>query len=198
MFARIAAAIWRFMSSIGIDIWNSRWDILRWCDDVVKAPFRTVFGNGGGAPSYTPDVQTSDLLNTLKDAREAAQAEAHRLDRNDIESVLEFAKAHRDTRATMSLPKSLTPEVRAALLQMDDVQLRKLHTAGIGQVRKFLDGRPHGIQGVPSFGEHLPTSPTETPPKGMTVHEAMVWKIRQQMLKPTESEPFPYPRKSSL
>jgi hypothetical protein len=184
------------MSSVGIDVWKSRWDILNWCDDVIKAPFRSVFGGRGGAPSYTPDIQTADLLTSLKDAREVAQAEAHRLDRNGIESVLEFAKAHRDTRATMSLPASLSPEVRAALLQMDDVQLRKLHTAGIGQFRKFLDGRPHGIQGVPSFGEHLPTAADEPMPKGMSVHEAMVWKIHQQMLKPMESEPFEYPRKA--
>lgn len=198
MFARVFAAIWRFMQSIGIDAWKSRWDILNWCDNVIKAPFRTVFGGGGGAQSYTPDVQTADLLNVLKDSRQAAQAEAHRLDRNGIESVLEFARAHRDVRSTMKLPQSLDPQVKAALLTMDDAALRKLHTSGIGQVRKFLDGRPHGIVGVPSFGEHLPTSPTETPPKGMTVHEAMVWKIRQQLLKSTESKPFEYPRKSSL
>lgn len=198
MFARAFAAIWRFMQSIGIDAWRSRWDILNWCDNVIKAPFRTVFGHGAPAPSYTPDVQTADLLHTLRETREAAQAEAHRLDRNGIETVLEFAKSHRDVRSTMKLPQSLAPQVKAALLTMDDAALRKLHTAGIGQVRKFLDGRPHGIPGVPSFGEHFPTSPTETPPKGMSVHEAMVWKIRQRMLKPTESEPFPYPRKVSL
>lgn len=198
MLARIAAAIWRFMQSIGVDIWSSRWDILRWCDDVIKSPFRTVFGNGGGAPSYTPDLQTADLVDVLKDAREAAQEQANRLDRNAIEAVLEFARAHRDTRATMTLPKSLDPQVRAALLAMDDAALRKLHTAGIGQVRKFLDGKPHGIIGVPSFGEHLPTAANEPMPKGMTVHEAMIWKIRQRMLKPTESEPFEYPRKAVL
>lgn len=196
MFASVFAAIWRFFSSIGVDVWKSRWDILNWCDDVIKAPFRTVFGNGGGAPSYTPDVQTADLLDVLKDSRQAAQAEAQRLDRNDIESVLEFAKAHRDTRATMSLPASLSPEVRAALLQMDDVALRKLHTSGIGQVRKFLDGRPPGIQGVPSFGEHIPATAIDPMPKGLSVHEAMLWRIRAQMLKPTESEPFEYPRKA--
>lgn len=196
MLARILAAIWRFFASMGVDVWKSRWDILRWCDDVVKAPFRTVFGNGGGAPSYTPDVQTADLLTSLRDAREAAQAEANRLDRNGIETVLEFAKAHRDVRSTMKLPKDLDPRVRAALLTMDDAALRKLHTSGIGQIRKFLDGKPHGIVGVPSFGEHLPTAANEPMPKGLSVHEAMVWKIRAQMLKSTESEPFEYPRKA--
>jgi hypothetical protein len=196
MFAIVFAAIRRFFSSIGVDVWNSRWDMLRWCDDVIKAPFRTVFGNGDGAPSYIPDVQTAELLNTLRETREAAQAEAHRLDRNGIETVLEFAKAHRDVRSTMKLPQSLDPRVKATLLTMDDAALRKLHTSGIGQIRKFLDGRPHGIQGVPSFGEHLPTSRDETPPKGLCVHEAMLWKIRAQMLKPTESEPFLYPRKA--
>ncbi|KQZ50308.1 hypothetical protein ASD54_08620 [Rhizobium sp. Root149] len=194
MLRRIAA----LLASAASKLINSLPTAGKWLDDLLSMPFRTVFGGGGGAPSYTPDVQTADLLNTLKDAREAAQAEAHRLDRNDIESVLEFAKAHRDTRATMSLPKTLTPEVRAALLQMDDVALRKLYTSGIGQVRKFLAAKPHGIQGVPSFGERLPTVADEPMPKGMTVHEAMVWKIRAKMLKPTESEPFPYPRKSSF
>lgn len=184
------------MASIGVDVWNSRWDMLRWCDDVIKSPFRTVFGHGGGAPSYSPDVQTSDLLNVLRDSRQVMQAEARRLDRNGIESVLEFARAHRDTRATMTLPKSLDPQVRAALLTMDDAALRRLHTSGIGQVRKFLDGRPHGIPGIPFFGEHLPTSRNETPAKGLSVHQAMLWKIRARMLQPTESEPFSHPRKA--
>ncbi|MGF0537300.1 hypothetical protein ACQQ2Q_04835 [Agrobacterium sp. ES01] len=196
MFARIAAAIWRFMSSIGIDIWKGRFDILNWCDNVIRAPFHMVFGHDAGAPSYTPDVQTSDLLKVLKDSRQAAQAEARRLDRNGIETVLEFAGAHRDTRAMMTLPESLDPRVRAGLLTMDDSELRRLRASGIGQVRKFLDCKPHGIVGVPSFGEHIPASPTETPPKGMSINQAMVWRIRQQMLKPTESEPYEYPRKA--
>jgi hypothetical protein len=170
----------------------------KWLDDLISAPFRMIFGSGRETPSYTPDVQTADLLDVLKDSRQAAQEEAHRLDRNGIESVLEFAKAHRDTRATMTLPKRLDPRVKAALLTMDDAALRKLHTSGIGQVRKFLDGRPHGIPGVPSFGEQLPTAADEPMPKGLSVHEAMLWKIRAQMLKPTESKPFPYPRKVSL
>lgn len=170
----------------------------RWLDDLFSMPFRTLFGSDRETPAYTPDVQTSDLLDTLRETRMAAQAEAHQLDRNEIERVLEFARAHRDTRATLTLPKSLTPEVRAALLTMDDAALRKLHTSGIGQVRKFLAGKPHGIVDVPSFAEHLLTSPTETPFKGINVHEGMIWKIRQQMHKQTESKPFEYPRKVRL
>lgn len=168
----------------------------KWLDDLISAPFRMIFGGGGETPSYAPDVQTADLLTSLKNAREAAQTETHRLDRNDIGSVLEFARAHRDTRATMSLPKSLSPDVRATLLKMDDAALRKLHTAGVGQVRKFLDARPHGIVGVPSFGEQLPTSRDKTSPRGMSVNQAMEWNIRQRMLKPTQSAPFEYPRKA--
>ncbi|MQV12184.1 hypothetical protein GHL01_00295 [Sinorhizobium meliloti] len=161
-------------------------------------PFRLVFGHGQPQPSYAPEYQTADLLDTLKDARVEATEKAIRLDRNVIESVVEFARAHRDDRATMTLPTRLDPRVRAALLTMDDVALRTLSRAGIGQVRKFIDGMPHGIPGVPAFGEKLPTAANDAPPKGMNAHEAMLWKIRAQLLKETNAESFAAPKVAKL
>lgn len=198
MLSRIAAAICRFLKSIGTDLWSGRWDIVNWCENVAKMPFRLVFGHGQPQPSYAPEYQTADLLDTLKDARVAANEKVHRLDRNGIESVLEFAKAHRNDRATMPLPKRLDPRVRAALVTMNDAALRTLSKAGIGQVRRFIDGIPHGIPGVPAFGERLPADADAAPPKGMTSHQAMLWKIRAQLLKETNAEPFTAPKVAKL
>ncbi|ARQ56865.1 hypothetical protein Kim5_CH00757 [Rhizobium sp. Kim5] len=197
MFARIAAFLAsaaKFIGQVGIDLVNGLPTVGRWLDDIISWPFRTLFGGSQAQPSYTPEYQTADLLDVLKEARQDAKAKVTRLDRNGIDSVLAYARAHRDDRATMRLPKSLDPRVRAALLTMDDAALRKLHTAGIGQVRRFVDGMPHGIPGVPAFGENLTTAANDIPPKGLSTHEQMLWKIRAQLLKNKESEPFHSPR----
>lgn len=189
----IFAAIARFLKSLGSDVWNARWDILRWCHNLIRAPFQMIFGSKP-EPSYAPELQTSDLLDKLRSAREDAAERVIRLDRGGIEGVLEYCRAHRDDRTRMTLPNSLDRKVRAALLTMDDAELRTLAGAGIGQLRKFAAGLPHGIAGVPAFGERLPLAGNDAPPAGLNAHERMLWKVRAQLLKEGNADAFSRPK----
>jgi len=193
MLSRIAAAIGRFFRSLGSDIWSSRWDIVNWCETVAKAPFRLVFGHAA-PPSYTPDIPASNYVDILKDARAAAVVKERTFDRSVIESVLEYCRAHADSRATMRLPKQLNPKVQATLLTMDDAALRALSRAGMSQVKRFVEGIPHGISDVPGYGEFRPTAANDQPPRNLTAHERILWKVRAGLEKEKEAEPFTNPR----
>lgn len=189
MFAKIAAAIAAALKSMG----TSAVSILDWCEQVVRWPFSLVFGHGAPTPTYTPAVSPSDVIEEFQHARNTAAA-IHTLDRDGIDSVLEFCRAHKNDRVGMALPKNLEPPVRAALMSMSDAELRAVATSGIGAVRRFLDGKMHGIPGVREFGSPAPKPANDAPPRGMTRDEEMLWKARAFLMKSTHSQDFKIPR----
>lgn len=191
MLAKIAAFIANAIRSMG----SSALSILDWCEQVVKWPFGLVFGHGAPTPHYQPQITPSDVVGHLDQAR-AAAATVHTLDRDGIETVLSFCGTHRDDRAKTPLPKNLDPAVKVALRTIDDTALRALAAAGIGKVRKFIDGKLHGIPGVPEIANAVPAPHTEVKPsKGMTEHEVILWKLKAQLEQGRLSRPFQFANK---
>lgn len=151
----------------------------KWLDDIVSRPFRTLFGGGRGNPSYTPDIPAADYVDVLKDARETATSQAKKFDRNIMESVLEYCRAHPDVRATTKLPTNLDPRIQAQLLTMDDAALRALARGGASQLKRFLDGIPGDQFRLVAANDAVPT---------MSPHDHVMWKVRAHAEK--DAEPF--------
>lgn len=187
MLKRIAAAIAAALEMFGkIGKWG--WDV---CWATVRFPFELI-STKPPLPQFNPTVEKSDVLDEYSEARKR-HAAVQSLDRDGIHTLLEYCRAHRDDRATMRLPKDLPPSVLASLVSMDDKALRALATAGVGQVRKFMSGKPHGIHGVPAVGTTSgATAANDEPPKGMSEHERVLWKIRARLMK-DKQEPYRAP-----
>lgn len=187
MLARIAAAIAAAFQMIGkVGKWS--WDV---CWATARLPFELI-STRPPLPQYNPTIEKSDILGEYEEARKR-NAAVQSLDRDGINTLLEYCRAHRADRATMRMPKDLPPSVLAALISMDDKALRALATAGVGQVRKFMNGRPHGIHGVPAVApDVVPTEVGEAPPRGMSEHERVIWKIRARLMK-DKQEPYRAP-----
>ncbi|MGJ7040872.1 hypothetical protein J2Y63_004140 [Shinella sp. BE166] len=139
MLKRIAA----ILASAASKIIGSMPTAGKWLDDIISWPFRTLFGGGREAPSYTPDIPAANYVDVLKNARETAASQAKKFDRNIMESVLEYCRAHPDARATMKLPTNLDPRIQAKLLVMDDAALRALARGGASQLKRFIEGIPN-------------------------------------------------------
>jgi hypothetical protein len=160
------------------------WDVL-WA--TARMPFELI-STRPPLPHYEPQVTQSDVVQDFVHARQA-QKGVRTLDRDAVDQLLDYCRAHRDDRVTMRLPKDLPAPVVASLLSMDDGELRKLATSGIGQLRKFMHGQPHGIHGVPSAEPAVPVAANDTPPVGMTQDQKRLWKVRASYLK-DRAEPF--------
>jgi hypothetical protein len=162
----------------------------KWLDDIVSWPFRTLFGGGRDAPSYTPDIPAADYTDVLRNARETANVQTKKFDRNVLDSVLEYCRAHPDARDIMKLPQGLDPRIQATLLTMDDAALRALSRAGMSQIKRFVEGIPHSILGVPGFGEIRRVAANDAAPK-MTPGDHVAWKVRASE---KDAEPFTHKR----
>lgn len=187
MLKRIAA----ILAAAATKIIGSMPTLGKLLDDIVSWPLRTLFGGGRDNPSYKPDIPAADYVDVLKSARGTVSAEVKKYDRNTLDSVLEFCRAHPDTRATMKLPKSLDPRVQAMLLTMDDNELRTLSRAGMSQIKRFAEGIPHSIVGVPGFGEIRRVAANDTAPR-MSHRDQILWKVRAGREK--DAEPFTHKR----
>lgn len=191
MLARIAAYIAAAFSALG--------KATRWTFDVAWATARLPFeliSTRPPAPNYTPTVEKSDVLDEYHQARALHQQKAtvQSLNRDGIETLLDYCRAHQSDRPAMKLPQNLPAQVVATLISMDDASLRRLAKAGseqIGQVRKFMKGEPHTIFGVPSVSN----SPAASPDRTMSEQERLLLKIRERLLseKQEQSRPFKMP-----
>lgn len=137
-------------------------------------------------PEYKPDVSGAQLLDEFEQTRQR-QAAVHDLDRDGVSTVIKYAKAPEAARPTIDL-EGLAKDVRATLLTMDDHELRALSQAGIGAVRKFVDGRQHGIHGVPVVAP-LATAPAASTTE-MSAEERILWKVRSRLLKGEQGQEF--------
>lgn len=170
-------------------LWRGALGVLNWTEQLIRWPFSLVFGSGGGGGmptrEYKPDVSPAQLLDEFDEAR-ARQAAVHDLGRDGVSTVLQYAKASPSARSTIDLG-GLKKDIRATLLTMDDHELRALADAGIGEIRKFVEGTPHGIFGVPVVRAMVVAN---DPPKEMTAEERVMWKVRSRMLKADGSQEF--------
>jgi hypothetical protein len=171
-------------------LWRGTLGVIRWGEQLLRWPFSVIFGSGGGGampnPDYKPDVSGTQLLDEFEETRQR-QAAVHDLDRDGVSTVIKYAKATTSARPTLDLD-GLAKDVRATLLTMDDHELRALAQAGIGAVRKFVEGKQHGIHGVPVV-EAL-AAPPEVPSTGMSAEERVLWKVRSRLLKAEQGQEF--------
>ncbi|ANL64748.1 hypothetical protein AMC82_CH01055 [Rhizobium phaseoli] len=185
MFRAIAAAIARIMK-IGIAG-------IRWCENLVLSPFRALFGGGAlPNPEYNPKMTSTEILDEYEANRQAQASSHQRSDRDAIETTKKYAAASPAARATTDL-SAVPAAARVALLTMDDHELKALAAAGPSKVRKWLEGKEHGIFGVPNVTTSAKTKAVSAPvqpPAGMTLQEQMVWRVQAHLGKPDHSTGF--------
>nr|WP_209601567.1 hypothetical protein [Sinorhizobium kostiense]MBP2235353.1 hypothetical protein [Sinorhizobium kostiense] len=170
-------------------LWRGALGVLNWTEQLIRWPFSVIFGSSGGGmpkPEYRPDVSATQLLDEFDEAR-ARQAAVHDLDRDGVSTVLQYARALPSARSTIDLG-GLKKDIRATLLTMDENELRALAQAGIGAVRKFIEGKPHGVHGVPVV---KPVQQVAVPaPREMTLEERVLWTVRSKLLKEQSGQEF--------
>lgn len=161
-------------------LWRGTLGAIRWGEQLLRWPFSVIFGSGGGAmptPEYKPDVSGIQLLDEFAEAR-ARQAAVHTLDRDGVDTVLSYAKSPKVARATFDL-SNVREDLRLTLLDMSDLELDALGNAGLSAVRKFVEGRDHGVFGVRTYtpGGQVKAAAPE-PKVEMTAQERMLWRDR--------------------
>jgi hypothetical protein len=171
MLARLGQIIAAAMSALSSTVtWG-----FQLARSVVRLPFDLLGGQPMPAP-YEPEARQADILDEFVEARKRAAA-VHTLDRDGIDTVIQFCNTHRSERSKFVLPKTLDKDVLVALKTMDDAALRALATSGVSKIRKFIDGKEHDIFGVPAFAKATPR-PLPEPPAGMTETSASSGKLR--------------------
>ncbi len=173
-------AIGRSLMSALSGLWQTTLGVVNWCEQLVRWPFSVIFGNGGRAmpnPEYKPDVSATQLLDEFNEAR-GRQAAVHTLDRDGVDTVLSYAKASPVARATFDLG-SVKEDLRTTLLDMSDLELDALGRAGLSAIRKFVEGRDHGVFGVRIFapGELVKAAVPERR-NPTTAQERMLWRVQ--------------------
>ncbi|MBB4227967.1 hypothetical protein [Rhizobium mongolense] len=165
---------------------------LRWTENFVLSPFRAIFGGGGALPNpeFSPTMTSTDLLEEYE-ANRQAQAWLQRTDRDGTETVMKNAASSAAARATIDL-SPVRSDARLTLLTMDDVELKALAAASPSKVRKWLEGKEHGIFGVPVVTtlSNKPVSAPVQPVVGMTPQARMIWRIQSRLGKPDHSKEF--------
>ena len=159
---RFAAALARAIAQMGKDFWNALPTIGKVADDLVSWPFRVLFGGGAPLEHYEPTTTRPDVIETFKAAREAAAVRS--FDPSGIETVRKYCNARKDDRAAMDI-SAVPSEARLLLATMSDDELHALGRAGPGQIKKFLDGKQHGVDGVPVVGVHKPAPANDRSPR---------------------------------
>ncbi|WFT86770.1 hypothetical protein [Rhizobium leguminosarum] len=183
MFRAIADAIAKlFKASVGA---------LRWTENLVFSPFRAIFGGALPNPEFTPNMSSTELLEEYE-ANRHAQSAFQRSDRDGIESVTKYAVASPAARATTDL-WAVPADARVTLLTMDDHELNALAAAGPAKVRRWIEGKDHGIFGVPAVTPTNSVKPAPAPmqpPAGMTPQQQMLWRVQAHLGKPDHSKEF--------
>lgn len=169
---RIAAAFARAIASMGKDFWTSLPSIGRRIDDIVEWPFRLLFGGAAPLPHYEPTITPPGIIDEFKAARRAASL--HSVDPSGIDTVRKYCNAKsQSARDGMDL-STISDDARVLLLTMGDDELAALGKAGPGQLKKFVDGKQHGVHGVPVVGVHAPIPANDRSPRPAFDHNG--WK----------------------
>lgn len=189
MFVRFFAYLAAALETLGkVGKWG--WDV---CWATARLPFELISTRPPN-PEFNPVIEKADIVGEYNEARKR-HAAVHSLDRDGLDTVMRYAKSDSRNRIGMDL-SAVKADVRTTLLTMDDHELRALSTAGIGAVRKFLDGKSHGIHGVPVVKPVVkaPEPVSAEPPANATRHEKMLWRIKAELERDTKSRRFALPR----
>lgn len=186
MLERIVAAFTaavRLLGQIGRDAVNGLPVAGKWLDDLFSSPFRVLFGGKPPLPSFEANLTKPDILEEFQHARRSASL--HRVDPSGIETVRKYCTAkNRSFRDGMDL-SAIQADARVLLLTMDETELGELGKAGPGQIKRFLDGKPHNIHGVPVVGVHRPPPGYTRPPETEFDHDG--WKQKAVLLREIEN-----------
>lgn len=157
---------------------------------LAKAPFSALdwllsTGGGGGMPGQSPEfeavISEADFENHLQTRRSENEFLAHR---DAVQTIERYLKAIPSARATCDL-SGLSIPTRTALLDMSDAELSALRGAGFSAIRKFVDGRAHGVHGVPQV-DNVVALPTP--------EERLRQRVKLHQMKEENSEAFRAPR----
>ena len=77
------------------------------------------------------------------------------IDKSGIKLVRQYCKASRPKRAAMDISE-LPEETRTVLATMDKKAFKALSQARDWSIRRFIDGKAHGITDVPGIGTPAP------------------------------------------
>ncbi|MGO8092812.1 hypothetical protein [Rhizobium leguminosarum] len=175
-------------------IWQGFLGCVRWTEQLIRWPFSVVFGSGGGGamprPEFTPCMTSTELLDEYE-ANCQAQAVVYRVDREGIDTVMNYAAASAVARSTVDL-SAVRSDARMTLLTMDDHELSALSKAGPSKVRRWIEGQDHGIFGVPNVQPSPQAVTRDSPqsPRGMTPQQQMLWRVQARLGKPDHSKEF--------
>ncbi len=135
-------------------------------------------------------MTAAELLDEYELNRQA-QTDVHRLDRNGVDTLVKYANASAAARSTMDL-SAVGPDAMMTLLTMDDHELKALAKAGPGKIRKWIEGKDHGIFGVPKVhvSPEVVTEDSPRPPAGMTPQQRMIWRVQSRLRKPDHTKAF--------
>ena len=183
MLARITAAIARVLAIMGKDIWNSLPTVGRTIDDIIAWPFRLLGGSGSPLPLFEPTIAKSGVLDDFKQARRAA-ASLYNIDPLGIDTVRKYCNANQKARDGIDL-SAIQDDARVLLLTMGDDEFAALGKAGPGQIKKFVDGKQHGIHGVPVVGVHSPVRANDRSPR--TALDHCRWKTQAILMRDVEN-----------
>lgn len=183
MLLRMAAAIARFVGTIGKGAWNSLPSAGKWLDDIVRWPFSLLFGGGSPLPAYEPNLTRADVVDEFRKARQAAAVEV--LGRDIVATVRKFCAAPKAERATMNL-RGVDTGAMAFLLTMGEDELNALSRASEPAIRKFCLGKPHGVYGVPVVGVHQPIPANDSSPRPSS--DRRRWKEQAELHEAVENQ----------
>jgi hypothetical protein len=125
---------------------------------LIQFPFSLLNGRQARPqPDFSPAVDPDDLLRKLQTPSPQTQAERNRV-RDTVRIVMQYINATPTQRATVDL-SGLPRHVRMTLLTMDSLELQTLRQAGPGAIKRFADGKSHGIPGVPVVTTQMPPRP---------------------------------------
>jgi hypothetical protein len=158
----------QFIRAALASIWQGFLKLTATVVDIPFAFFRGALGIGGGAhsvpdqpPAFEIPVDTRELVDELHAGHQRHEA-VRDLDRDGVTTVVRFAKASEEKRATFDLSAVKREDVRDLLLTMKPSELQELVRAGSGPIRKLLVSGDAGVWGVPSVKAEDVTPPADT------------------------------------
>lgn len=117
-----------------------------WLETAIRYPFWLMFGSAEAKPNYEPQLDVDDLMDVYRKRRNDNLVA---IDRDGIDTVVRYCKSLPSARRTFDL-SGLKSEVRNTLLGMDQNELDSLSKSKLSVIRRFINGEPHGVYGVPT------------------------------------------------
>ena len=120
---------------------------------LMRFPFQYIFGGlftPNTPPAFTPMESTSSLADRLSNE---TKGELERT-KDKMDTLIRYCDAEPSIRETFDL-SPLKPEVRNLLIGMDSNELLLIKKSPLSIQRKFANGEPHGVEGIPTVQAHI-------------------------------------------